>query len=295
MGWKSDLFGGSSSTTKNVSYLPAQRKTLEDLLGLYSGEIGTGQQSYTAPRIAPLTADQQAATGGLGSYIGQFKATPDPATYANMGSSLQGLLTGESGASAYTPQAIDNYYRESIEKPAMQQWGQYIKPGIEEQYSGPGYWGSSRAKAVTEGSRDLGNWLGSQRSELEWNAGQANRQIEESKANRALSALTPAANYLQTPQNVAGASLQGLSQVATLSGLNQQQAQAEINAAIQQFAEENRLTDPEDMQILMQLLGMNYSSGISRSESSQGEIAGWAGLAGRAGGAISGMSGGGIG
>ena len=57
---------------------------------------------------------------------------------------------------------------------------------------------------------------------------------------------------------------------------------------IQKFAEENRLTDPEDLQILMQLLGMNYSSTIQRSETTGGEVAGWSGVAGQAIGAVSG-------
>ncbi len=48
-----------------------------------------------------------------------------------------------------------------------------------------------------------------------------------------------------------------------LASVEQQQRQAEINAAMQKFAEEYRITDPENMNILMQLLGLGFGKSAS--------------------------------
>lgn len=280
MGLISDLFGGSESKSESSSYRASQGKALDDLIALYSPQAGQGADIYSGTRVAPLSQGAQSALSGLDQFTGAFKAMPDQNTLQTMGGTLQGLLTGQSGADPYNPQALDNYYRNAIEAPAMQQWSRNIKPQIEEAYAGPGFYGSAKSKAVTEGSRDLNEWLGTQRSQLAWDAEQANKQIQEAKAGRALSALQPGFQYLTAPQDAASKSVQGLGQVASLAGITQQQAQAEINAAMQKFAEENRLTDPEDLQILMALVGQTMSKSRSSSESTAGIIPGISGALG---------------
>ncbi len=46
-----------------------------------------------------------------------------------------------------------------------------------------------------------------------------------------------------------------------LASVEQRQQQAEIDAAIQRFAEENRITDPENLSILLSLIGMGGAAG----------------------------------
>ena len=266
MGMLKDLFGGNESKQKSASYRQSQGLALDDLLNLYGPRAGANQV-YSGERVAPLSGATQTALQGVQNYANQFASMPPLPTYQQAGQALGGLLTGQTGAEPFNPKSIDNYYRQAIEQPAMQQWSDYIKPEIQEQYAGPGYWSSARANAVTEGSEDMQQWLGAQRAQLEWDTLQSNRNIEEAKANRALSAVGQATAY-------PSAGLQAIGQVANLAGISQQQAQAEINASIQKFAEENRLTDPEDMQILLSLLGMNFSTGYSRSDSNTGAITG---------------------
>lgn len=152
----------------------------------------------------------------------------------------KGLLSGETGAQPISSEKAAQTFTESVENPAMKKWYEELKPGIKEEYAGPGYWGSARAKAVTEGAEDLGQWLGTERANWMWDVNQANRDIEEAKAGRALSALgvTPSALSSWT---------------GTLFGTGQ--AAREI---------ENAITDPEVLQVLQFVIGTQTQPIISK-------------------------------
>ena len=66
------------------------------------------------------------------------------------------------------------------------------------------------------------------------------------------------------------------------------QEQREIQAAVTKFAEENQITDPQDMAILLSLLGMNYGAA---ENSSSGPGLGFSAVSGFAGGYGQGLGG----
>jgi hypothetical protein len=91
-----------------------------------------------------------------------------------------------------------------------------------------------------EGAQDLQDWLGTKRGEFDWNIEQQNRAAQEAQANRALGAVGPAMQFGQMPTQEAKARLGGRSDVFAFAGAEQAQQQAQINTAIQKFAEENQ-------------------------------------------------------
>lgn len=274
---------GSESKSTSTSYTPEQKKWLGQALALYGPQLGKGEQVYGGERVAPFTGTQQAALSDMGGYLDTFAPGREIPLYGEGGTALSQILSGQMGAKQITPEATQAYYKSVFEQPALKGWGERIKPEIQEAYAGPGYWGGARAGAVVEGRQDVEDWLGEQRGGLEWDVSQANRAIEEAKAGRALSAIGPSMAYGQLPTQEAQARLAGRAGVFEFAGAGQAQKQAEINANIQKFVEENRITSAEDMQILLALLGMSYSTSTSTGES-WGPGLGYSVLSGMAGG-----------
>lgn len=257
------LFSSSSSKTTSQSYLPVQAEWMKKIIPQYGAEVGQGQPVYAGERVAALTPEQQEAinVGGWSQYL-----TPgNIPMYGQTGAALADILGGEMGAEPYSQEAIDTLFRSAYEQPARRQWSEFIQPTIREAYSGPGFWGTSRMEAEKQGAQDLSNWLGEQYGSLRWGAEEANRALAEAKAGRALAAIPTGISYGQAPTQQALAMLAGRETMAGVAGTEQQQQQAQINANIQKFAEQNRLTDPEDMEVLLALLGMGYSSATSKT------------------------------
>ena len=258
--------GGSSSKQTTTSKSPAQNKWMGEALDIYGPSMGQGQEIYQGDRVAPMTETQTQASDVQG-FLDRFAPYRDMPMFGETGQALGGLLSGQAGAQKITPEATESYFKGAIEDPRRKAYQQYDKPAIQEAFAGPGYWGSARAQEQSRSAGELSDWLGTERAKLGWDVEQANRNIEEAKAGRALSALGPGMQYGQAPTQNALANLQGRAGTFDLAGAPQRQQQAEINSAIQQFAEENRLTDPEDMQILLALLGMDYGAASGSSSS----------------------------
>ena len=273
-------FDAASSKQSTQAKTGSQTDALNKALDIYGPTLGQGQQSFPGDRVAPMTETQTQASDVQG-FLDKFSPYRDMPMFGETGTALQGLLSGKTGASPISQQQTDEYFKGAIEDPRRRAFAENDLPAINEAFAGPGYWSGARAGEVTDKTRDLSDFLGTQRSQLNWDVGQANRGIEEAKAGRALSAIGPGLQYGQAPTQNDLANLQDRAGVFDLAGAPQRQQQAEINSAIQKFAEENRLTDPEDLQILMALLGMNFSSG---SGSSIGAGLGYQAISGFAGG-----------
>ena len=134
-----------------------------------------------------------------------------------------------------TPEQEEELFREGIEAPALKRFRQETVPLIGESFAGPGFFGSARAQEQVRAGEDLASGLETERQGLRRETEQLNRQ--------------------------GVASLFGFGQA------QQQQQQAEINAEIQRFLEENRLTNPEDVAILSNLLGLSFASSKASSSS----------------------------
>lgn len=285
----SNFFGGGGTTTKSYSYLPVQATWLKNMLGQYGPQVGEGQPSYPGQRVAPLTGTQQGALKNVGGWEQYLNPANQMPMFNQTGSALGGILSGQTGAEAYTPEAINTLFEAAYKQPAMRAWNEQMKPEIQEAYSGPGYWHSDRMAQQTKGAQDVQNWLGEQYGNMRFAAEESNRAIEEAKAGRALSAIPMGMEYGQMPTQQALAAIQGRGALYGLGSAEQEQAQQEINAQMEQFIESERLTDPESLAVILSLLGLNYSSskGVTR-EQGMGFQMGQSGV-NAAGGAILGM------
>jgi hypothetical protein len=94
----------------------------------------------------------------------------------------------------------------------------------------------------------------------------------ESAADRSLATLGPAMAFGEMPAQeirnnleIAASKVSGLSELFGFGQAEQTQAQAELMDDIMRFTEENQITDPENLEILLTLLGLNFSRGVSSS------------------------------
>jgi len=256
--------GGSKSSSKTYTYTPAQKKGGQELLDLYGPELGKGQVSYPGTEVAEFTPTQKAAMSGLDEYLKGFSPDNKTSMFGQTGSALSGILSGQTGAKKITPEETASFFKRGYQEPAMYQFSEYTRPLIREEYAGPGFWGSARAKAVSKAGQELGNWLGQKRGEVEWQAGETNRSIDEAKAGRAAAAVPMGMQY-------AGQPLRERQGVFGFAAVEQQQRQRMIDESIKKFQEGKRLTDPEIMNILMQMITSQMGSGSS-SETGMGAL-----------------------
>ena len=73
------------------------------------------------------------------------------------------------------------------------------------------------------------------------------------------------ANTLTANVALAASQVQGLKELIGIGSVEQTQEQAEIFAAIEQYALDNEITDPENLTILLSLLGLDFSTSSSRT------------------------------
>lgn len=260
-------FGQKKSSEKSQSFLPEQATWMKNLLSTYGSQVGQGQESYAGDRVAGLTGTQQNLLGSLGDWAQYLTPTTGGQTYAQTGAALSDILSGQMGAEPYTEESVNQLFKSAYEAPARKQWEEYTKPETQEAYSGPGYWGTARMKATQKGAEDLGDTLSSQYGQLRYQTEEANKALAEAKAGRALSAIPLAGDYISQPQQQALAGIQGTQSLYGLASQEQQQQQAQIAANMEKWAESQQITDPQVLQTMLSLLGMNYSTAKSSSSS----------------------------
>jgi len=291
-----------SKQTQTSPYVAGETEWKRKALDVYGPTLGQGQVSFAGERIAPLTPTQTQATDVQG-FLEQFAPYRDMPMFGEGQEALSGILAGRTGAAPITPEATEQYITGAIADPRRKAFERFERPAIREEFAGPGFWGSARAKAVGERSQEMEDWIGEMGAQTRWDVEQANRQIEEAKAGRSLAAIEPARMYAGEPTREATARLAGRAGVFGLSAEQQQQQQREINVAMNIFREELRETDPENLEILMALLNMQPTGGVTvRQETRPSDFqqaANWAGVAAlgygalnrpTSGGALDGMS-----
>lgn len=287
-------FSGSETKTQSASETktPEQKEWLKKALELYGPELGKKAEIFPESRVAPFSALQQEAITGVGTFADYFsepKTTGTP-LFEETGTAVKGLLAGDIGAKRISPQATEDYFKGAIYDPTMKTFREDTIPGIAESFAGPGFWGGGRSQEQAKAYQDVGEQLGVQRAGLEWDVEMFNRGLDESKAGRTLATLPGAMAYGRIPQEetirnlqIAASQLGGLGAIFGIGQAQQTQAQAELQDEIVRFAEENAITDPENLAILLSLLQMNYGSAYSKSTGS-GPGLGYAGISGLAGG-----------
>lgn len=257
-------FGGGGSKTVTESAMPEEKAAKKKMLATYLPEVGKGQPTYPGEWVSPYSPEQKATLSTIGKYTDVFSPGEMP-LFGETGETIARTLRGEGGAGPITPEQTESYYKRVFEEPATRAFTKDIRPTIREAYAGPGYWSSARAEAETEGAEDLWKYLGTQRGNLEWDVMQTNRAAEEAAAQRAIGAVSPAMTYAGLPTEEALTKLGGAGGVFQMLGAEQTQRQAVINAEIEKFLAEQRITDPEDLEIIMALLGQPYGTSIGTS------------------------------
>ena len=281
--------GKSKSTS--TSYIPAQKKGLETLISsylpeLFGGDVMTG---YGGDRVAEFTPTQKAALGGTEGLLDKFSPDAPYPMFGETGDALKGILGGQTGAQKITPEQTSSFFKSAYQDPAQYQFSEYTRPLIREEYSGPGFWGSARAGAVSKAGQELGNWLGQKRGEVEWQAGETNRAIDEAKAGRALSAVPLGLDYAGAPTREAQARLAGRQGVFGFAGQEQQQQQRRIQESITKYREGKLLTDPEILEIFMALIGQSMGSSTTQGQGMLGSLSSLGNAAAGMGAAASGI------
>lgn len=256
----SNFFSPGGEKTESYDKTFGQTLWLDKLLNQYGPEVGQGQESYPGTRVAPLTGVQQGILSALGNWQQYLQPTTSTPMYGQTGAALSDILSGEMGAEPYTEESVNQLFKSAYEAPTMKTWSEYTKPEIQEAYSGPGYWSTARMNAVSKGAEDVADTLASQYGQLRWDTETANKALAEAKAGRALSAIPTAIQYNEEPISQALSGLSGLSSMYGLASAGQQQQQAEIMAAMEKWAEENQITDPQVLSTMLSLLGMNFGS-----------------------------------
>lgn len=265
---------GGSSESKTESKTGKQKQYLHEMLDLYGKQLGQNQNVWQGQRVAPLSDLQQSAITGAGNFA-QYFSTPQYAgtpLFKETGQAAADLLAGRTGAEKITKPQAEEYFTQSIYDPTMRQLREDVLPMVDESFAGPGFWGSGRSHARQEAIQDTSDYLTQQRAGLNWDVLQRNQQLDEAKAGRSLATLQPAMAFGQVPAQeiqdnlqIASQQIGGLNDIFGIGSATQTQEQRELVAEIEKFAEENAITDPENLSILLTLLGMNYSSGRSSS------------------------------
>lgn len=262
-------FDPSGSTQESAAKTPEQEKWLKNLLALYGPTAGQGANIFPESRVTPFSTLQQQAITGAGNFAEYFAEPQTVGTplFEETGTAVKGLLAGETGAKPLGAQDVEDYFKGAIYDPTMKTFREDVVPGIAESFAGPGFFGSARSQEQSKAYKDVGERLGAQRTSLEWDVLGRNQALEEAKAGRTLATLPGAMAYGQVPAqeirnnlNIAAQQIGGLNQIFGFGQAEQTQAQMELQDEIMRFAEENQITDPENLQILLTLLGMNYST-----------------------------------
>lgn len=269
--------GSSSSRTTSTAKDPEQTKWLREALSIYGPTLGQNENVWQGQRVSPLTDIQQQAITGAGTFAEYFSTPQQAGTplFQETGEAARGLLTGETGAQKITQPQVEEYFTETLYNPTMRNLREDVLPGIDESYAGPGYFGSARSHARQEAMQDTSDYLTQQRAALNWDVLQRNQELDEARAARTLAAVPQGMAFGQVPaqeiQNnlqIAAQQIGGLNDIFGIGSVEQTQQQRELEAEIMKFAEENAITDPENLSILLTLLGMNFST-------SRGKSSGW--------------------
>jgi hypothetical protein len=272
----SNFFSTGGSKSKSSSYRPKQGQWLDQAIDLYGSQLGQNTNVYQGDRVAGLTGLQSGALGGAKNFLSAF-STPrgeaETPLFGETGEALKGLLSGQSGATGITPAQTERYFKESISDPTMYAMRNDILPSVDSSFAGGAFFGSGRSKAREKVLGDTARNLMEQRSTLGWNTLQQNQALEEAKAGRAQQAVNQGMHYSQQPAEqtmnnlrIAASQVSGLNDLLGIGSAEQTQEQKEIEASIAKFTEENQITDPTNLAILMSLIGQGMSSSTATSK-----------------------------
>lgn len=272
----SSFFSPGGTKTKLTN--PKQSQYLNQSLDLYGKQLGQNNV-YQGNRVADFSGLQTGVLNAAPNFLSAFSNPQTAGTplFDETGTTLKGLLSGETGAKTITPQETEKYFQASIYDPTMQSLRQDVLPSVESSYAGGNFFGSGMSKAREKAIGDTTRELNTARSDLNWNVMQNNQAIEEAKAGRAQTAVNQGIQYSQQPAQqtmnnlqIAAAQVGGLNDLFGIGSETQTQEQKQIEADIAKFAEENQITDPTNLAILLSLIGANVQTNTEQKNAGLG-------------------------
>lgn len=275
MGCMSSSKKSSKSTSTN--YEPWQSQLAQKIRDVYLPKLGAGANVYSGDRVADLTGLQTGAIGAGSNFLSAFS---NPASQGNplmdeTGKALGGILAGTTGAQKLTPEQSQQYFEGYVKDPLVKSFKTDILPSIDVGSQGGDFFGSNRQKGYVKAGENLMDTLTQQKANWEMGVLQNNQAIDEAKAARTQTGINQGMEYSRLPAqqtldqvNTALSQVSGLKELFGIGSAQQTQAQNEIVADIAKFAEENQLTNPDDLAVLMALIERNFSTSTSQSSGS---------------------------
>jgi hypothetical protein len=229
---------------------------------------GDPMAKYEGERVADLSPLQRQSLTQAGGFMDAFSADRGIPLYEETGDALAGILRGEGGAEQLSLDQANQRFNEAYVDPAQYMFSKYTAPTIREEFAGPGYWGTARANAVGSAGADLQSQLEARRSQYLWDTETTNRQLQEAQAGRTQAGVSQGMAYGQGEIQNMLQRMQGNQGLFAFGTAEQQHQQNIINADIEKFMQEQRKMNPEDLTVMLALLGMNYSTSSMDSEGS---------------------------
>lgn len=273
-GQKSD----SASKSGSEARTPEQKKLLSQAIDIYGPQLGQNENVFQGDRVAPFSTLQNRAVSGAENITDDFATTPQRAGTPLQGqveSTTSDFLAGERGAKNLSTQDVSDFFEQTIATPTKAALRDEILPGIDESFAGPGFFAADRSQGKQRAIQNTSDTLTQNLAELQFRNLQQNQTLDENKAGRAQAAINQGLAVGQVPAqeiknnlDIASKQLGNLGIAFGIGQAEQTQQQAEFEGEILRFAEENQITDPENLQIVMALLSQGFSSSFSKSKSS---------------------------
>lgn len=257
----------TSSRSQGQSFLPSQAAALNKTLGAFDPRIGQNR-FFGGPTLAPFTDFQQNILGqgqGLANAFGNLGNIQDDPLFSDLRKTTGDLIGGRLGAQPLGIDRANELFQGSRINPAQQQFSQFQQPLIREEFSGPGFFGSPRANAVTREAGLLGQGLEAERNQFLTGVEQQNINIAENQAARQAAGLPIAAAVTQLPTQDLLAKQQGLNQLFNFASVEQQQEQAQLDDNRNRFLEMTAFMAPDDQALLLGLLGLDFQTESSKA------------------------------
>ena len=156
----------------------------DDIGGMLFGTKGSTEQ------VSALNPDQQKLFRALSQQTQGGIGTPAAPLGGEAGDALSRLLSGDP-STEINADLSNQFFESSIAAPARRTFQEQTLPGINRSFSGPGFFGSARARATGRATERFNEGLEGQRASLLFQDEQARRGLAESAAGRQLSALAP--------------------------------------------------------------------------------------------------------
>ncbi len=256
------LLAGQAGKGTSGGYTQEQKDWIASLLNRYGAASKKGPNVYEGTRVAPLTEQQKAMTD-TSAFSGVFDPYQNTDLYNQGTTALSGIVSGTSGAQPYTDTQMANRWATAYKPQYDIMQGEDVA-ATRNEMGGPGtYWGNARSKQLQDVRE---KWNAQMRpAYAQYMAGMEdrNQQIAQQKLANSLAGISATPEYEAAPTTQNLQRLGGRQAGLSLAGITQQQQQNEINAAMTKFVEENQITDPQVIQVMLQLLGQGAQSATS--------------------------------